>query len=471
MRLLCTIEIVYQIIKKQKWELYNEILEFDYYDVGFIINLILFICEYEESKVLELMIEYANKNNYVLDLNNKYNPEDSLACKKLLDHLQQMKKCISNLEEYTEIDINEIITELRFLETEEEEKNIYFNYSFNNIDDANVNSIDDDDSADKTIVSNGVKSEDIKYLRKNKMKKNPLAFINDDKINNNISDINGQNIDADVLKSMLYVCKHVPSCGDRYFKEDDTYHLIKNDNNNSDIKYTTEELSKLNYCIDETYETKEIYYYDNLRINDSKNLAKQILNISKIKINNKDEFDNKEYSIKENQDKVELYKDKIITKLPNFCNGFDKKMKNLYGENYKDINNNNFIDKINENNILYEGERLVNNENENKIFDDVNKNELIKILYKNIFEGYDDFINKFRKKNTEFESLFYNVFENKLVNELDKLDLITNQIWILNEFKDKNTSIIVKELNETIDNYIKKNLNKELNDHIKKKIN
>jgi len=49
----------------------------------------------------------------------------------------------------------------------------------------------------------------------------------------------------------------------------------------------------LNYCIDETYETKEIYYYDNLRINDSKNLAKQILNISKIKINNKDEFDNK----------------------------------------------------------------------------------------------------------------------------------------------------------------------------------
>ena len=41
MRLLCTIEIVYQIIKKQKWELYNEILEFDYYDVGFIINLIL----------------------------------------------------------------------------------------------------------------------------------------------------------------------------------------------------------------------------------------------------------------------------------------------------------------------------------------------------------------------------------------------------------------------------------------------
>lgn len=49
----------------------------------------------------------------------------------------------------------------------------------------------------------------------------------------------------------------------------------------------------MNYCIDETYETKEIYYYDNLRINDSKNLAKQILNISKIKINNKDEFDNK----------------------------------------------------------------------------------------------------------------------------------------------------------------------------------
>jgi len=30
----------------------------------------------------------------------------------------------------TEIDINEIITELRFLETEEEEKNIYFSNLF-----------------------------------------------------------------------------------------------------------------------------------------------------------------------------------------------------------------------------------------------------------------------------------------------------------------------------------------------------
>jgi len=64
------------------------------------------------------------------------------------------------------------------------------------------------------------------------MKKNPLAFINDDKINNNISDINGQNIDADVLKSMLYVCKHVPSCGDRYFKGDSfnqhQFAIIKN---------------------------------------------------------------------------------------------------------------------------------------------------------------------------------------------------------------------------------------------------
>jgi len=57
----------------------------------FNVNLMYYSIRRDSYKVLELMIEYANKNNYVLDLNNKYNPEDSLACKKLLDHLQVIK--------------------------------------------------------------------------------------------------------------------------------------------------------------------------------------------------------------------------------------------------------------------------------------------------------------------------------------------------------------------------------------------
>jgi len=80
----------------------------------FNVNLMYYSIRRDSYKVLELMIEYANKNNYVLDLNNKYNPEDSLACKKLLDHLQVIKNFLLNyIIKYAEV--NNIIIDFNII--------------------------------------------------------------------------------------------------------------------------------------------------------------------------------------------------------------------------------------------------------------------------------------------------------------------------------------------------------------------
>ena len=435
------------------------------------------------------------------------------------------------------------------------------------------NSIDDveDISDEDTIKDQNVSSEDIKYLRKNKFlikvfnyfndynlgEENPLGFIDDKKINNNINGISDSNIDANVLKSMLYICKQVPLCGDRYFKggnynnhqfiiikteDDNTYHLIvkdsenerishplsikENKNEKSNITYKDEALSELNYSIDNTYETKEIYYHDHLKINDHKDIKDSILetlkpkNGEKLEIKNKDEYDNKIQDIlnkyfneynkdnKIDENKINLYKNNIKE---NLCNEFDKKMKELYGEEYenkidsfiktdefdifieikmeeimeksffevltKGIIEKNFINKINSNKELYEGT--------NKMFDEVDfrldnllnnysmknknnndKNKLVKILYKIVIDNYDDFDNN----NNKINILKRNLENNKEFEGLFYNLFVTNFVEELYNLDSDLISKIKNGNNEELE-LIKNNVSSIINNVDEKIIN
>jgi len=76
---LCTIEVLYQIIEKERWDLYKEIMTFNYYDVSFIINLILLSKKNISFSNKELNNYFYNNNNAIIKINDQLNNTDYLS--------------------------------------------------------------------------------------------------------------------------------------------------------------------------------------------------------------------------------------------------------------------------------------------------------------------------------------------------------------------------------------------------------